>query len=93
MAEKIFRLIIPILVFLIMLMDINRSLKVYKSDRNTMKFKIARVFIVIALLISLILGLVNLLGHDINKSLVYYSKIFNAVVLIIYLLFIRFKRN
>lgn len=94
MGGEYFKLAVPLIVFIVLLIDIDRQLDTYTNDgKNIKKFKFARVLIIIALIISLILGIFDILGRPLGERLAYYSKLFNVIVLITYLIFTRFKRN
>lgn len=92
MSSDLFRLLIPILVFMVLLLDIRKNMGIYKrSKRDIKKFEVARIFIIAALLISIVVGVFEILGKPLNSELTYYITIYNVLVLLIYLVFTRFK--
>ena len=92
MDNNLFKLMIPVIIFLVLLIDIKNSLEIYSgSEKDIKKFKIAKIFILIALFISAIVGILNFINRPLNNKLNYYITMYNVLVLVIYLLFTRFK--
>lgn len=94
MGGDYFKLAVPLIVFTILLLDIRRHMEVYQGDRkNQTKFRTARICVIGALILSLLVGGLGLAGVKLDGRLVDFSKTLNLIVLIVYLVFTRFKRN
>lgn len=94
MGADYFSLAVPLIVFTVLLLDINRHMEEYSEDKASKTgFVLARFIVILALVISVILGLMEILGLGPSYSLLNYSKTFNLLVLVGYLIFTRFKRK
>ncbi len=92
MVNNIFRFFIPIFVFTILLLDARNNMKIYRRNRRDIKkFEVASVFLIISLAISIIIGLLKFTNREINEMINYIIVSYNMLVLIIYIIFTRFK--